>query len=126
MAPLINLAEIRTGLRFASGIPRLVRRDLSAAQARQALQARRENRRTEFLGLARRTIYENPGSPYKALLKQASCEFGDLHKLVEDEDVEGALKALLQKGVYLSLAEFKGREPAVRGTAAVQAGPRAA
>jgi hypothetical protein len=125
MAPLINSAEIRAGLRFASGIPRLVRRDLSTAQARQALQARLENRRTEFLDLARVTMYENPGSPYRALLKQAGCEFGDLRKLVEDEDVEGALKVLLQKGVYLSLAEFKGRKPAVRGTAVVQSGPDA-
>jgi len=125
MASLVNPVEIRAALRFASGLPRLLREDLSTAQARQALQVRLENRRTEFLGLARQTIYKNPGSPYKALLKQAGCEFGDLRKLVEDEDVEGALKILLRKGVCLSLAEFKGREPAVRGTAVVHAGPNA-
>jgi hypothetical protein len=87
MGSLINLAEIRAGLRFASEVPRLLRHDISTAHARQALMRRLGDRRAEFLDLVRETIYENPGSPYMALLRQAGCEFGDLRKLVEDEDV---------------------------------------
>ena len=86
MASLINPSEIRAGLRFASGIPRLLRQDISNDQARQVLERRPEDRRAEFLDLVRVTIYENPGSSYRALLEQAGCEFGDLRKLVEGED----------------------------------------
>jgi hypothetical protein len=44
------------------------------------------------------------------------CEYGDLERMVSQQGVEGALSALYRCGVYLSVDEFKGRRPVVRGS----------
>ena len=72
-------------------------------------------RAAAFLELVRRAVYERGDSPYRALLREAGCEFGDLARLVRGEGVEGALRELLRRGVYLTVAEFKGRVPVRRG-----------
>src|SRR5439155_16778687 len=57
------------------------------------------------------------------LLEYAGCEYGDLERLVRLEGVEGALEALSRRGVYLTVNEFKGRSPAIRGSARIPTGP---
>jgi len=69
----------------------------------------------DLLALVRRAVYGNPTSPYRWLLRHAGCEYGDFERLVAREGVEGALSALLRDGVYLTVEEFKGRRPTVRG-----------
>jgi hypothetical protein len=49
-------------------------------------------------------------------MRAAGIEYGDVERLVRDEGVEGTLSALLRHGVYLTVTEFKGRRPVVRGT----------
>jgi hypothetical protein len=56
-------------------------------------------------------------APYRELLKIAGCEFGDLRRLVEMDGLEGALGSLFRRGVYLTVDEFKGHCPIVRGSA---------
>jgi len=111
------LSDIAGGVRFLSGLPRLLRYRVTSEEARVALKNRLEHRQANFLALAKDAIYGFPASPYRQLLQLAGCEFGDLQALVQKEGVEGALHTLYRKGVYLTVAEAKGRRTVVRGGA---------
>ena len=73
--------------------------------------------------MARTAIYGNPASPYRQLLASAGCEYGDLARMVGERGVEGALHVLLRHGVYLTVNEFKGRRPVVRGETTIAVDP---
>ena len=113
---LIDPATIRISLDFLRRLPGFLRKPLKGDEASRILMRRLENRETGFLVKIRQTVFLNKGSPYSRLLKGAGCEFGDLERLVEREGVEGALRALLHAGVYLTVDEFKGRKPVQRGS----------
>ena len=117
-----SLTDLQSGLRFLSGLPSYLRRPLGLGEARGALRGRFERRTADFLGLIG-SIYRQPASPYRQLLALAGCEQGDLERLVADEGVEGALRALLGAGVYLTVDEFKGRQAVVRGSGRLEANP---
>jgi hypothetical protein len=76
---------------------------------------RLEQRETDFLNLMRRAVFNNPDSPYQPLMRLAGCEYSDLVKLIHREGLEQTLRMLLREGVYLTVDEFKGRRPLVRG-----------
>ena len=97
------------GGRLVGGLRRYLRNPLTLAEARATLRCRLERREADFLALARDAVFANPRSPYRALLRLAGCEYGDLERLVRRDGVEGALRALLRQGVYLTVDEFKGR-----------------
>lgn len=111
------------GARLVGGLRAYLRSPLTFSEARAILRRRLENREADFLSLAERAIFANPRSPYRALLRLAGCEYGDLERLVRREGVEDALQTLLRQGVYLTVDEFKGRQPVVRGAATLEAGP---
>jgi hypothetical protein len=69
-----------------------------------------------FLEKVDRAIFANPVSPYRALLRSAGCEPGDVRRLVEEAGVEGTLERLRDAGVYVTFDEFKGRAPVRRGS----------
>src|SRR5947208_15981190 len=119
----LPLADAAVAARLLWGIPPLLRHQISPQEARATVARRLARREADFLALARRTIYANPGSPYRRLLEVAGCEAGDLERLARQEGLEGALRALFRQGVYLTVDEFKGRRPAVRGSVTVEAGP---
>jgi hypothetical protein len=112
-----TFSDVVGGLRFFSGLPRLLRYRVTAEKAHAALKDRFEHRQANFLALAKDAIYGFPASPYRKLLQLAGCEFGDLEALVQNEGVEGTLYNLYRKGVYLTVGEAKGRRPVVRGSA---------
>ncbi len=112
-------ADILTGIKFALSLRRVFRRPLTPDQALGVLRRRLERREDDFLDTARRAIYGNPLSPYQELLRRAGCEFEDLERLVRRAGLEGALLELFRQGVYLTVDEFKGRQPAVRGSLAL-------
>jgi hypothetical protein len=111
----LTLSELYGSLRFLAQVPAFLRRPFSDADARALVRERMAGREASFLELVRREVYERPDSPYRVLLRQAGCELGDLARLVHREGIEGALLALLRRGVYLTVAEFKGRVPVRRG-----------
>ncbi|HEX2501478.1 MAG TPA: hypothetical protein VHO73_08450 [Methylomirabilota bacterium] len=111
----LSLAEIFTSLRFLGRVPAFLRRPFSDAEARAFVRERRSGRAAAFLDLVRRGVYERGDSPYRTLLREAGCELGDLTRLVHEEGIEGALRELLRRGVYLTVAEFKGGAPVRRG-----------
>jgi hypothetical protein len=112
---MILADDLRLGLRFVRHLPGLLRRPLTLDDARRTLADRLARRPADFLALARAAIYAHPASPYRDLLRWAGCEYGDLERLVAREGVEGALAILCGHGVYLTVDEFKGRRPVVRG-----------
>jgi hypothetical protein len=111
------------GARLLTGLRGYLRNLLTLDEARSIVRRRLERREDDFLALARDAIFANPTGPYRALLRLAGCEYGDLERLVRGDGVEGALGTLLRHGVYLTVDEFKGRRPVVRGAATLEAGP---
>ena len=111
------LYEIAAGTRFLTKLPAFLRRRVDPLEARALVQVRLAQRSRDFLALARELIYGRPSSPYRALLAHAGCEYGDLEHLVGKEGLEEALRILCRQGVYVDVHEFKGRTPAVRGSA---------
>jgi len=113
---LPTLSDVVEGIRFLSGLPRLLRYRVTSEEAHAALKDRFEHRQANFLALAKNAIYNYPPSPYRRLLEVAGCKYGDLEALVRKEGVEGALSVLFRRGVYLTVAEAKGRHPVIRGS----------
>jgi hypothetical protein len=107
--------DIRVAARFFPRLPGFLRRQVAGAEARARVRARLTSREADFLGLCRDFVYGSRASPYRALLAHAGCEPGDLERLVRSGGVESALTALWRQGVYLTVEEFKGRRPLVRG-----------
>jgi hypothetical protein len=118
-----SLREIATGLRFLARLPAFLRRPLTVAEARRISHRRLERRVPDFLALVRAAIYDRPDSPYRALLRAAGCEYGDLARLVAQNGLEGALRTLYRQGVYLTVEEFKGLRPTVRGGVSIEVDP---
>jgi hypothetical protein len=117
------LTDAAAASRFLLGLPAFARYRLDPAQSRSILVQRLERRAGDFLDLMKRAVFGRPGSPYRALLRHAGCELGDLERLVRDDGLEGALRALLHQGVYLTVDEIKGRRPVVRGHLTLSVGP---
>jgi hypothetical protein len=120
-----SLEEFLVGARLLSRLPGFARRSIGSAEALRELNRRRARRETDFLGLLRSAVYDHSGSPYLSLLQHAGCEYGDLEGLVRDEGIEGALRLLAARGVYLTVEELKGRRPIVRGSTTIVMSPSA-
>ena len=120
---LPTYGDVVSGLRFISGLPRLLRYRVTSEEAHAALNDRLAHRQANFLALAKDAIYGFPASPYRKLLQLAGCEFGDLEALVQNEGIEEALHTLYRQGVYLTVDEAKGRRPVVRGNARFEVNP---
>ena len=88
----------------------------TAEQGREVIRTRLRGRVDNLLKLVRTEVYENPSSPYLALLRHAGCEYGDVERMVRADGIESALLRLREAGVYFSNEEFKGRQPVVRGS----------
>ncbi len=116
--------DLRAGLRLLTGLPAFVRRPLTLEEARRLLAERLAEREADFLRVARAAV-DTAASPYRALLRRAGCEEGDLARLLREEGLEGALVTLARQGVYVTVDEFKGRRPIVRGDLSLTVTPRA-
>ena len=119
----VPLKSFVIGARLLSRLPSFLRHPTTLAEARDTLRRRLEQRQDNFLGIAKQAVYGHASSPYLQLLNLAGCEYGDLERLVNEEGVDGALRDLFRKGVYLTVNEFKGRQPATRGSATVEVNP---
>ena len=118
---MIGFADLVVGARMVHRLPSFLRHPIAPDEARAIVRDRLERREADFLALVRRAIFQRADSPYRQLLRLAGCEEGDLERLVRREGVEGALRSLFREGVYLTVDEFKGRRPVVRGNATISA-----
>jgi hypothetical protein len=73
-----------------------------------------EQRDALFLAMMRDRAFTQ-GSPYRALLDLARCEYRDVEVMVKQRGVEPALDALRRAGVCLSFEEFKNGAEVHRG-----------
>jgi hypothetical protein len=111
------------GARFLRAVPAFLRDPVSSREARTIQEERMRNRESAFLAGVRNGIYGHPRSPYRQLLESVGCERGDIERLVDQEGVEGALRSLSGRGVYLTVSEFKGRKAIRRGSTLIDSGP---
>lgn len=106
-----RLDELRLAARFAVGLPRFLRRRVTEAEAIERIRKQLVDRERTFLDVFRRGMLERTASPYRALLRNAGVEYGDVEGLVRRDGIERALEQLYDAGVYLTHEEFKGWKP---------------
>jgi hypothetical protein len=93
-----------------------VRTPLAREQAQARLRHNLANREQRLLSLVEQGIYCQPRSPYLKLLRHAGCELGDFRALIGQAGIEGGLKILADRGVYVTFEEMKGLRETVRGS----------
>lgn len=118
-----NLGELIAAGRLFGGLPPYLRRPVSPDRAATLVQGWLETREVDFIALVRNAVYARPAHPYRRLLALAGCELGDLETLVRLEGLEAALRRIFEQGVYLTVEEFKGRRPVVRGSVRFEVSP---
>jgi hypothetical protein len=112
----MRVQDLAPYLRLAVGLRHYVRTPRDFTSGSRNVSRRLEEREANLIRTFERYVYGYPGSPYLQLLRAAGLELGDVARLVQREGVEDALTILADHGVYASVAEFKGKEPMVRGS----------
>jgi hypothetical protein len=102
---------IESSWRYSTGLHAFLKETIDLEGARRFLIQELEQREEAFLEVLERGIYANPRSPYHRLLQHAGYELADVQALVRSQGLEDALAQLHDKGVYVTLEEFKGRAP---------------
>ena len=118
------LDAVRMAGRYATGLRRFLSQPLSESECRDMVRRQLERREQTFKDVLRRGVFENPRSPYRALLRHSDVEYRDAAELVDREGVEGALGKLYDSGVFVTLDEVKGRRPIRRGSFELAPDPR--
>ena len=118
-----SLYDTAVGLRFMLQLPFFFRSPWTKDTALSIMRNRLKNRKFNFLNIARDSIFSHKLSPYARLFQQAGVGLSDLENLVRTETLEGALEILFQNGVFLTVDEFKGRCPVIRGSFSMQVCP---
>jgi len=105
------LADLKMFGRYALGLRRYLRQTLSPDQCREKILRQLANREESFLHTLRHGIYARPQCPYRKLLEHARIAYEDVVQLVRQKGLESALETIYNAGVYVTLDEFKGRQP---------------
>jgi hypothetical protein len=121
----LSFRDLIAYARFARGLPDLLRRRVTLAEAQTIVRDRLARREENFLAIARRSFFGPRRTPYHELLRLARCEWGDLEREVRADGVEGALETLRRSGVYVTFEEFKARTPIVRAGREIPTSPHA-
>ena len=100
---------------LARDLPKFMAEPITLESASDNIRIRLENRNNLFLKLAETSIYDCSYSPYRQLLLNTGCEYGDLCNSVRSQGLEATLSKLRSEGVWLSLEEFKSQTSIRRG-----------
>lgn len=127
------VAQAQLFTRLARALPDYLREPLTADVLHATVRADLAGREARFLRVLRDGVFALPAatynglpaSPYHALLRHAGVTFEDVERLVAAEGLDAALTTLHAAGVYVSLDEFKGRKPIVRGSLRLEMTSRA-
>jgi hypothetical protein len=90
-----------------------LRDTITPEEARRIIAEQYARREQAFIELMR-AVYADSRNPYHRLLTWAGVDFEELKRLVGENGLEGALERLLDRGVYVTQDEFKGRVPVRR------------
>ena len=119
-----SYGQLTTYARFAVGLRRYLREQATPELGREVIGRLLLERESNFLTLVRRAVYDNPVSPYRALLRMAGCEYGDLERLARTDGLDATLCRLRDAGVFITIDEFKCRQPIIRGSTTIHSEPR--
>ena len=108
-------SEVSALAGFMRGLPGFLRLRITPEQARAVVLRRMRERESNFLASMERGVFGNPRSPYRAMLRMAGCELGDIQRMLNASGLEDTLRNLRSAGVYVSFEEFKGLRPIERG-----------
>jgi len=95
---------------FCSGLDDFLKNELSLEECREIVIERLKRRDDLFLEFVRERVFSNDGSPYLKLMETAGIKFEDIESMVKKKGLEGTLRELAERGVYVTIDEFKGRE----------------
>ena len=122
-AVLRDVENVAAGARFFLKVPWFVRTPVRLAEARARLREDVASRAARLLDRLRNDIFGRPGSLYHRLFLHAGCQFADVESMVRRDGPEAALELLFEAGICLTVDEFKGRMPVVRGSLRIEARP---
>ena len=97
--------------RLAGGLAGYLREPLTVADSLAEVRSRMAARESRLLEVVNRSIFGNARSPHRKLLAWAGWDRRRLERSVGERGIEPTLEALRDDGVWVSLEEFKGREP---------------
>lgn len=101
-------------VRRTLGLRRFLSTPIDPAEAHAEVQHRLDHRDDYFLDCVRQLVFEVPSSPYRPLLAAAGWSYSDVEASVRRHGIEETLERLRDAGVYVTLDEWKGRDPLVR------------
>lgn len=99
----------RTSFGFVTGLNRFLRHRLSPAECRELVRDRLRRRNESFLRLVEGAVFGHESSPYRSLFRLAGIGPEDIHRWVRQDGIEATLDRFYQKGIWVTLEEFKGR-----------------
>jgi hypothetical protein len=102
--------------RLVGALSGYLREPLDPPTAHARVQGDLDRRADNLRRIIAEGVLAVPGSPYRSLLEHAGATAEDVADLIRREGADGALERLYDAGVYVSLDEFKGRKPIVRGS----------
>jgi hypothetical protein len=105
--------ELRAYSGYFLGLRRLLSHRLSLEESRKTVIGLLEKRDARFLELIAR-IWGNPDSPYRKLMDAAGISKAEIEESVSSEGTDETLRFLANKGVYVTVDEFKGRSTCIR------------
>jgi hypothetical protein len=107
-------SDLMTGARFLWSLRGYVRDTLTLPEAEAQIRAQLRQRESSFLQVMRQGVFDHEPSPYRKLMAHCGISYQDVAGWVQQCGVQGALGALYDAGVYLTLDQFKGRTPIER------------
>lgn len=110
---LAKRSELRVYTDYCLGLRRLLSNQISLEESRKTVLDLLERRDAHFLDLIAR-ICDNPDSPYRQLMDAAGISQADIEESVSSKGIEETLRFLADKGVYVTVDEFKGRSTCMR------------
>ena len=87
---------------------------MTLAEAKTRIRERMALRESRFLSLLEKGVFSVSSNPFCVLLKAADISLSDIKQMVAARGLEGALEELRDRGVYLTLEEFKGERSVLR------------
>jgi hypothetical protein len=105
------LSDLTMGIRLARDLRTYLGQVHRREDCVRLLEDQLARRDESFLRLIDRSVFGNAQSPYRHLMVAGKIGFADVTQWVRRGGVEGALAELYERGVYVTLDEFKGRQP---------------